>query len=349
MRRIVKWGWHTRLPEHGQVLVLVAAGLVGFLGLVGAAIDVGQVVTTRTDLQKSADAGAFGAAQDLPDASSAQATGHSYVSMNSAGSTTASVQVYATFDTNDTVTVRTERRVDYHFLRFVGLGGTTVSAKATVRVGTFVGGSGLLPFGFIASNNSNSTLLQNPCYEGQENGVPKFKHNVSCQIKYGAGSNAGGDFGALALGGSGSNIYRDNIAHGSNNAYRLGQKVPAETGNMSGPTTQGAADRFAKAPPSSCPTNDISKIVTLNKDGTTSITPGCETHPRIGIIPVVDQINNPEMSTILGFSFVILESVSGSGSNQKINVRFVEFVTEIPGGIYEGWGNGGSLSMKLVE
>lgn len=334
--------------EHGQVLILFAAGLVAILGLVGMAIDVGQVVVTRTDLQKSADAGAFAAAQDLPSADDAQGTGTGYVLLNSAEDTGAEVTVSSTHGTNDTVTVRTERAVDYHFLRFVGLSGTTVSAQATVRVGSFVGGTGLLPFGFIASNENNSTLLQNPCYLGQENGVPTFKQNVSCQIKYGAGSSAGGDFGALALGGGGASTYESNIRDGTTGGYRVGQRVAAETGNMSGPTNHGAADRFAKSPPASCSTNDSDQIVVANSDGTTSIKPGCETHPRIGIIPVVDQIDNPNESTILGFSFVILEGVSGNGANQKVSVRFVEFVTEIPGGIYEGWGDG-AQAIKLVE
>ncbi|MGK2966499.1 MAG: pilus assembly protein TadG-related protein [Tepidiformaceae bacterium] len=331
------------------MLVLFALGTVAFIGLVGMAVDMGKIVTTRTSLQKAADAAAFAAAQDLPTAATASSTGEYYVELNSgSGTTSAVVTITSTFGSNDTVRVTARRHVDYSFLKVLGLDGMDVSASATARVGTYVGGSGLLPWAFIASNESNSKLLQNPCYLGETNGVPNFKQNVSCEIKYGAGSNEGGDFGALALGGSGATQYRNNIRDGSTDAFRIGQKVPAETGNMSGPTNQGAVDRFSKAPPSSCPTNNLSDLVTFNQDGTTSIKPGCETHPRIGIIPVVDRIDNPNMSTIVGFSFVLLESVNGSGNNQSVKVRFVEFVTEIPGGIYEGWG-GGSTSLKLVE
>lgn len=334
--------------ETGQSLALFAVGLIGLLGLVGISVDVGHVVLTRTSLQKTADAAAFAAAQDLPNTGSALASGETYVTLDGMTGTTETITFGSTYGSNDTVTVRTERHVEYTFLKVLGLDGMDVSAKATVRVGTYVGGSGLLPWAFIASDANNSQLLQNPCYLGQVKGVPEFKQNVSCQIKYGAGSNSGGDFGALALGGSGASTYSANIENGSTAAYRIGQKVPAETGNMSGPTNSGADARFAKAPPASCPTNDINQIVNWNPDGTTSIRAGCETHPRIGIIPVVDQINNPSMSTILGFSFVVLESVTGNGNNQQVTVRFVEFVTEIPGGIYEGWG-GGSNAIKLVE
>ena len=52
--------------ERGQALVLFAAGLVAFLGLVGMSVDVGRVMFTRTDLQKIADSGALAGAQDLP-------------------------------------------------------------------------------------------------------------------------------------------------------------------------------------------------------------------------------------------------------------------------------------------
>ncbi len=194
----------SRLPgggERGQALVLFAAGLAAFCGFVGMSIDVGHVMATRTDLQKSADAAAMAGSQDLPSTSTALSVANSYVSSNSTGGTTAASVVFSqTYAANDTIQVTTTRYVNYTFLKAIGMSGMSVNAKAKVRVGDYVGGAGLVPWGFIASNNNNSTLLQNPCYLGQVNGVPTFKQNQPCTIKQGAGSNAGGDFGALSLG-----------------------------------------------------------------------------------------------------------------------------------------------------
>jgi hypothetical protein len=317
------------------------------LGLVGLSIDIGQLVHARTDLQKIADAGAFAGAQDLTNTTAATVSAQTYVADN--GSATATITFSQTASPNDTITVTAKRHVNFTFLRAVGVSGREVSAKAKARVAVYSGGSGLLPFGFIASNNNGSKLLQNSCYLGNDSqGVPMFKQNVDCQIKYGAGTNAGGDFGALSLDGSGGNIYRNSIKNGSTKSFKVGDKVDSETGDMNGPTNQGMNDRFDQPPPEGCPGNDRNDVLTTNADGSVSITPGCEDSPRIGIIPVVDKIENPQKSTILGFAFVFLKSAgNGNGNNNSVHVEFVKFVTELPNSVYEGTGNGARTIMLM--
>ncbi len=119
--------------ERGQALVLFAAGLAGFLGLAGLAIDAGQLVVARTEMQKAADAAAFAGAEDLPSSGTATSTANSYVSANS-GITTTAVQVSTTSQTNDTIRVTTTKRVNYTFLRVLGMTGADVSATARVRM-----------------------------------------------------------------------------------------------------------------------------------------------------------------------------------------------------------------------
>ncbi len=188
--------WRRFRDESGQMLVLMGAGLAAFIAIVGLSVDVGQVVFTRTDLQKVADAAAFAGAQDLPSSSAATTNANNYVGLN-ASNTAAVVVISQTYNSNDTIQVTATRRVDYAFLRVVGLKGTTVSAKAKVRVGTYNGGNGIVPWGLVAS--SNKDFLGNNCFNGMVNGAPTFKQNQKCILKYGAGSNSGGDFGALAL------------------------------------------------------------------------------------------------------------------------------------------------------
>jgi Flp pilus assembly protein TadG len=111
------------------VLLLFAAGLAGFCGLVGMAIDVGQVVFARTDLQKIADASALAGSQDLPGSTSAATT-----SANTYASKNGSASIGVTFgNSNTTITVKATRHVDYTFLKVIGLSGTDVSAKATAK------------------------------------------------------------------------------------------------------------------------------------------------------------------------------------------------------------------------
>ncbi|MEX1103819.1 MAG: hypothetical protein WED87_06200, partial [Dehalococcoidia bacterium] len=299
-----------------------------------------------------ADAAAFAGAQDLTNVGLATNSAEDYVTLNGSEVGDATVTISQTNSANDTIEVKVDRKVSFTFLRAIGLEGTTVSAKAKVRIAAYSGGGGLLPWGFVASNNSNSELLQNSCYIGNDaNGVPKFQQNMDCTVKFGAGSNEGGDFGALALDGNGANIYGDSIANGSSNKWGVGDKVEPQTGNMQGKTGQGLAVRLAKAAPGTCTGNSRSDVLMTMPDGTVAIRAGCESSPRIGIVPVVDQIDGAgqSLSTILGFAFVFIKGESGNGGDTKVDVEFVTFVTEIPDSVYNGTDPNGTRIVKLIE
>lgn len=344
----VKRALHHIHHESGQMLVLMVAGLAAFVAIVGLSVDVGQIVFTRTDLQKVADAAAFAGAQDLPSSSAATVSANTYVGLNAAN-TTADVAISQTYNANDTIRVTARRKVNYTFMRVLGLTGTDVSASATVRVGTYNGGSGLVPWGLVASDNSD--FLGNECFAGFDGEMPLFNQNTVCTLKYGAGENSGGDFGIVALDGTGSDIYEYGIINGSTTVYEVGDQVNPQTGNNVGKTRSGIDGRLARPLPEDCQTHDRNEILhTDPATGLTTIAPGCETHPRIMIIPVLDQLENPQPSTIVGFAFMYLHSVSGNGGHTKINAEFVSFTTRIPGGTYGGPVDGqSSTAIMLIE
>lgn len=338
--------------EQGQVLVLMAAGLVTLLALTGLAIDVGQLVTMKTRLQRTADAAALAAGVDLPNTTNATTAANNYVTLNQPG-TTAQLEFSATYSPNDTLKVTAKRNVEFTFLKLLGFSSKEVKASAKVRASGYNGGAGIVPWGLIASNDSNSKLLQNSCYLGNDaQGLPMFKQGQACTLKYGAGTNSGGDFGAVVLDGSGASPYRDDIANGSNLWFKKGDKIDAQTGNMVGPTGQGISDRFSRPVPAGCPGHSESDVLKTNPDGTVTVRPGCETSPRIIIIPVVDQINNPQKSTILGFAFFYLtgSSVNSSGQGHaQVSGKFVRFVTELPNSYYSGSTGNNSTAVKLIQ
>lgn len=335
--------------ERGQVLPLFALGLVAMIGLVALSIDVGRVVHTRTDLQKTADAAAFAAAQDLPHEQAVRDAAAHYVAANVGGDVVTDVTVST--GGAPSVSVHVARRVDYTFGRVVGVDGSDVSARATVSVAAYAGGVGMVPLGLIASNESGSTLLQNDCYQGlAENGNPLFEGHRECTLKYGAGvkPDGQGDFGALAIDATGASEYAESLSYGSNTMLRRGDTVGAQTGNMQGKTREGITNRLDTAPPVGCASNNRSDVLIDNPDGTVSIRPGCEHSPRLMVIPVVDQINNPEQSLILGFAFMFLTGTTNQGGDLQVSGEFVQFVTELPGAVYEGSGEGAS-ALKLVD
>ncbi|MEO8541266.1 MAG: pilus assembly protein TadG-related protein [bacterium] len=114
--------------KTGQVLVLFALALVGIFGLVGLAVDVGNLVYTATDVQKLADSSALAAAQDLPGTTAAIQTANSYRDQN--GVATLAI----TFaESNTVIRVTATRHVNFTFLRAIGLTGRDISKTAAAR------------------------------------------------------------------------------------------------------------------------------------------------------------------------------------------------------------------------
>ncbi|MFN0093674.1 MAG: pilus assembly protein TadG-related protein [Dehalococcoidia bacterium] len=330
-----------RRREHGQALILFAAGLAGICGLVGLSVDVGQLVWAKSDLQKAADAGAFAAARELPNTSAAGTIALQYVGLNGATGTTAVVSYSQTATTNDTIKVVASRNVPFFFMKVLGINSSTVSAEASARKAVFDGGTGILPWGLVPNTSSNSTLFNNACYIGlTSGGLPRFTPNVSCTLKYGAGENFGGDFGGLVLDATGASEYKENILNGSTTFYKVGDLINPQTGNMVGPSKDGVETRLARVAPSGCAGHGFTDVLRVNSDGSVSIRPKCLNSPRIIILPVVNRIANPNNSTILGFAFMFLEGLSDSGGQMKITGRFIDIVTPLPNGSYQGTGSG---------
>jgi Flp pilus assembly protein TadG len=123
-----------RDSQRGQALVLFAAGLAGFFGIVGLSVDVGRMMFTRTDLQRVADAAALAGGQLLPDSAATNSVAQSYVSKNGDAATTADIVItQEVSSSNDTVKVTARRHIDHFFLKMVGVSGADIQASAKVR------------------------------------------------------------------------------------------------------------------------------------------------------------------------------------------------------------------------
>ena len=112
-------------------------------------------------------------------------------------------------------------------------------------------------------------------------------------LKVGDPQNAKETFGAgwfapVDLGGTGGNVYRDNISGCPAGIYKVGDTLSVENGNMIGPTDQGvkallALDKFAKWD------DDEDKVVdSCVGPPYTCSKPGLKVSPRIVAVPVVN-------------------------------------------------------------
>ena len=77
--------------ERGQILPIAALAMVALLGITAFAVDVGYAYYAKRQLQSAVDAAALAGAQDLPNATTAQATAISYAAANSPANLPASL------------------------------------------------------------------------------------------------------------------------------------------------------------------------------------------------------------------------------------------------------------------
>ena len=133
-------GLKSHLPrggEDGQALVLFAAGLIGFLGLVAMSIDVGRLVWARTAIQGAVDAAALAGAQSMTNGNGpAQVSADEYFGYNDdyLQSQGQNVSFTTTFPSgNKAVQYTASADIPTWFARVLGFNSWHVSASATAE------------------------------------------------------------------------------------------------------------------------------------------------------------------------------------------------------------------------
>ena len=124
--------------ESGQVLVLVAAAMLGFIAMTAFVVDVGAWFHQQRATQATVDAAALAGAQALPDRTAATNLAVAYGAKNGAGGTisASNVSVTTTYGPNyDTIKVTKAQQSDDFFGKVLGVSFVTVHAKATAMVG----------------------------------------------------------------------------------------------------------------------------------------------------------------------------------------------------------------------
>jgi Flp pilus assembly protein TadG len=124
--------------EEGQVTVLVAAALIGLIGMTAFVVDVGSWFRLQRSVQSTVDASALAGAQALPDnPASAMTIAVDYGAKN--GGTgeiqPSDVKVLNTYGQPDTIRVSKAKPAEGLFGKVLGVFSVTVHAHATAMVG----------------------------------------------------------------------------------------------------------------------------------------------------------------------------------------------------------------------
>jgi len=249
--------------QRGAVVVLIAAGLLALLAMVGLALDSGHLVLNKSRLQNTVDASALAAAKVLNDTGSepdATTAARSVFDLNAANhpeladvlsgaditvqfSNTLSPWAPGTTPANYVRVIATDFTMWTSFTRLVGHTDTYTAASAVAGPSA--------PIGLEQGNEACDLAPMLVCGDTSE-GAPGYLgytgDNVSL-LKYAAPGSPDvgpGNFQLVRLGGPGANIVRENAAGGYDECIDPGSTVETQPGNDVGPITQGLNTRFGQ-------------------------------------------------------------------------------------------------------
>jgi len=279
------------LDQRGQVAVLIGFMLVALVGLLAYVVDEGVIYESRRSFQTVADSAALAGAQELPEhPSDAIQAATDYAAMHEIASEDLTIVIENTFVSDDTIkVVAADMNKQLNFGGIFGMNTTAVGADATALVGSPGEYNNVVPFGIPEYDwvpGEEYTLKWGPQDDG---------HNH-------------GNFGALALGGTGADNYRDKIREGYTGSLAVGDVIETEPGNMMGPTVSGTSDRINDYPDYSF--NGFDDLTTF-ENGIYKL--GESLDSQFVMCPIIDWVPfGRDDVTILGFVPFIITGVSGS-------------------------------------
>ena len=296
--------------EKGISIILFVGIITGILGFSALVTDVGYLMVERSKLKNTADAAALAAVREMSDdRSNAQNVAKDYIAKNDRSEVNYEILIP---DTGYIATVKLKKNVYFFFAKIFGLNGTEIQVQSIAKMAPVVAVRGVRPLVVVQQN---------------------FIYGQEYTLKEGAGDGYSGNYGAIALGGTGSDRYRDNIKYGYDSVLRLGDYIKTETGNMTGPTGDGIrylvdeCDHYPK-----CTYNNYE--------------PNC---PRLIAIPVVNtlDVNGRSSIVVVGFAAFFIEGYTDEGGHSEIKGRFIE--TIINAELGDAATDYGLRSIKLIE
>jgi Flp pilus assembly protein TadG len=312
-----------RTRQAGQTLPLLIFFMFSLLGVSALAIDVGRWYQDRQQLQASVDSAALAGASQLPAGvpTALQAAAADYARNGKSGD---SVQYKPTTDltAGDSITVSASRQSDTFFAHVFGMSVVTLraSARATVEsYTTFHSTGNLMPWGVVRQafvpGQSYDIYTDNST---SQNGALSLPVQPNCAAPV-----------------SGSAVYRDTIS-GSSVAcdLTLGDQVPVNPGQNTGPTKQGVVTRI----PSFEPWTNIATIGAGNQ--ATIIKPQS---PQLVVLPeLTDMAGQPlwhngagQDMVVVGFAWFVVTGYTNGG--KTVTGVFLASGSSLQGGITGQW------------
>ena len=295
-----------KLDNKGSAAILLSIVMVVLLGFTALVVDIGMVYAERTKLSNALDSAVLAATLELPNhPENAKATALEYLEKNNVDTTDTEVIIG---EDHRSIEITGIKEVKHFFAPVLGILSSDTGAvtKAVIGPASSVD-QGVRPFA-----------------------VEKFpfQYGDTVVLKAGAKDGYHGNYGAVALGGTGASIFRDNALYGHRGTISVGDYIDTEPGNMAGATS--AIRNYINA--------ENSNFENFSRDS-----------KRLWTIPLVDEVEPEGRDELLvvGFGQFYVEDVANAGGHTEITGRFVEFVTSAT--IDQDLENTGTYGAKLTR
>ena len=321
--------------ESGYVLVVVGSLLFVLVGFTALAVDVGMLLSARTQSQRAADAAALAGAFTFvlsPQGQPATAQQHAIQTATSntvMGQSVQASEVTVSVDaTNQRVTVNIQRNEPTFFAQVFNLTGLGVAVQAVAEAGSSAtGAAGVRPW-FIPN-----TLLSSvgPCDPGAQLLISGGQPTEFARTKIGSQSiirptsptNAlsPGEFYSMDLDGSGGSSYRDGIVHGSSDQISCRSSYSVATGNMMGPTVSGTQELIGNPPDTFIATGQYGWSDGTIRDTSKALVlaPIADLAAMSGFCPDEKVTGTKVNIAVVGFALLFVENVThGNGVTARL-------------------------------
>ncbi|MGH4119668.1 TadE/TadG family type IV pilus assembly protein [Clostridium sp.] len=275
-----------KLDNKGNVAIILCLVLTVLLGFTAYVVDIGLIYAEKVKLSNAIDSAVLAASLELPtNPIKAKDVATEYLVKNNVDPSKVSITISADNKSIEMVGIKT---VDHFFAPIFGIDSSDVNAitKAIIAPVKSVKG-GIRPFAVE---------------------IFDFSYGDVVTLKNGGGDGSNGNYGAVALGGTGSNLFESNGIYGYSGIITVGDMIDTEPGNMAG-ATNGIKNYIN----SEC--SDFSNF------GRNSI--------RLWTIPLVDSlnVNGRKAVLVVGFAEFYVEAITKNSGKNQIQGRFVRFVT----------------------
>jgi hypothetical protein len=295
-----------KLDNKGNVAIILCLVFTVLLGFTAYVVDIGLIYAEKVKLSNAIDSAVLAASLELPtDPIEAKKVAIEYLEKNNVDPSKVSITISADNKSIEMVGIKT---VDHFFAPIFGIDSSDVNAitKAIIAPIKSVKG-GIRPFAVE---------------------IFDFSYGDVVTLKESAGDGYHGNYGAVALGGTGANVFRTNAIYGYNGLITVGDYIATETGNM-----VGASNEI---------TNYInSEFSSFNNFERDSI--------RLWTMPLVDSLSVDGRKDVLvvGFGEFYVEEIIKNSGKVEIQGRFVRFVTN--GEIDMTISDTGAYGSKLIK